>query len=73
VSYWDTATLNRSRQDFSINAICLPPVLPYSQLPTARRINQEHVVTPAAQQIMDVPSFPARLDCYGRGWLLRPQ
>jgi len=62
----DVPFLQGSSEHFGIDTIGLPSVLADAELTASRRVEKQHFVSPARQQLVDEPSLPTSLDGYPR-------
>jgi hypothetical protein len=73
VRYRNPTALECQSQHLSVDAVCLTSVLADPKPSAPRRVDQNHLIAPARQQIVHVPRFSAGFDRNDRRRLLWPQ
>jgi hypothetical protein len=62
----NSSLLDRSRQQLRIDAVRLAAMMADSDLLGPRRVDEQDVVTPLRQDVVNMPCFATRLDRYPR-------
>src|SRR5882757_3356538 len=58
----NASALYRVCENLSVDAVGFSTMLADAELPNTRRVDEQHLVAPAAQNVVDVPGLAARFD-----------